>query len=118
MSIDPLATQQTSVAGIPGFPGPFAVGRYAARLREKLREFAHVCVIGALGVRVSVEVREPVVRVQVDVVGAASPANEQADREQDDEGRRHLHRARRNQATSTWMSKPKSPDRSRRCRRR
>ena len=53
MSSDPLATQQTSVAGIPGFPGPFAVGRYAARLREKLREFAHVCVIGEVtGVRI------------------------------------------------------------------
>jgi exodeoxyribonuclease VII large subunit len=53
MSTDPLATQPTPAAGIPGFPGPFAVGRYAARLREKLREFAHVCVIGeATGVKI------------------------------------------------------------------
>ena len=29
---DPAAT------GVPGFPGPFPVGRYAAGLREKLRE--------------------------------------------------------------------------------
>jgi exodeoxyribonuclease VII large subunit len=39
-------------AGIDGFPGPFPVGRYAAGLREKLRSFAEVCVLGeASGVR-------------------------------------------------------------------
>jgi exodeoxyribonuclease VII large subunit len=33
-------------AGVPGYPGPFAVGRYAGRLRDRLREFAPVCVMG------------------------------------------------------------------------
>lgn len=33
-------------AGIEGYPGPFAVGRYAARLRDRLREFPHVCLVG------------------------------------------------------------------------
>ena len=33
-------------AGVPGYPGPFPVGRYAAGLREKLRGFASVCVLG------------------------------------------------------------------------
>jgi exodeoxyribonuclease VII large subunit len=31
---------------VPGFPGPFPVGRYAARLRDRLREFTPVCVMG------------------------------------------------------------------------
>jgi exodeoxyribonuclease VII large subunit len=49
MTGEPLTAAQ---AGIEGFPGPFPVGRYAARLRDKLREFAGVCVIGeATGVR-------------------------------------------------------------------
>ncbi|MEA2473941.1 MAG: exodeoxyribonuclease large subunit, partial [Thermoleophilaceae bacterium] len=40
-------------AGVPGFPGPFPVGRYSLKLRERLREFAHVCLIGeATGVRI------------------------------------------------------------------
>jgi exodeoxyribonuclease VII large subunit len=39
--------------GVPGYPGPYAVGRYAVALREKLRGFAASCVIGELtGVRV------------------------------------------------------------------
>ena len=33
-------------AGIPGFPGPYEVGRYARSLRDRLREFAHVALIG------------------------------------------------------------------------
>ncbi|MFL5827316.1 MAG: exodeoxyribonuclease VII large subunit [Thermoleophilaceae bacterium] len=38
--------------GIPGFPGPYPVGRYAEALRERVREFASVSVIGELtGVR-------------------------------------------------------------------
>jgi exodeoxyribonuclease VII large subunit len=38
--------------GIPGFPGPYEVGRYAHRLREQLRTFAHVALIGeAINVR-------------------------------------------------------------------
>jgi exodeoxyribonuclease VII large subunit len=40
-------------AGVPGFPGPYPVGRYSLKLREKMREFAHVCLIGeATGVRI------------------------------------------------------------------
>ena len=40
-------------AGIAGFPGPFPVGRYALRLRDRLRQFAGVCLIGELsGVKV------------------------------------------------------------------
>ena len=43
-----------SDAGFPGFPGPFPVGRYAGRLRDRLRQFAHVCLIGeAFNVRLS-----------------------------------------------------------------
>jgi len=52
MTSDPLATNAPAPAGIEGFPGPFAVGRYAAKLRDQLRAFTHVCVIGeATGVR-------------------------------------------------------------------
>jgi exodeoxyribonuclease VII large subunit len=52
MTSDPLATNTPAPAGIDGFPGPFPVGRYAAALRERVREFAGVCVIGeATGVR-------------------------------------------------------------------
>jgi exodeoxyribonuclease VII large subunit len=53
MTSDPLTTDAAArPAGIDGYPGPFPVGRYAAGLREKLREFAHVCVLGeASGVR-------------------------------------------------------------------
>ena len=41
------------VAGMPGFPGPFPVGRYSVRLRERLRRFAQVCLIGEVtGVRI------------------------------------------------------------------
>jgi exodeoxyribonuclease VII large subunit len=47
MTTDPLTTgADQRPAGIEGYPGPFAVGRYAAGLRERLREFAHVCVLG------------------------------------------------------------------------
>ena len=39
--------------GIPGFPGPYEVGRYARALRDQLRTFAHVSLIGeAINVRV------------------------------------------------------------------
>ena len=47
MSSDPLATQPTARRGHPGLPRP--VTRRPLRgtaLREQLREFAHVCVIG------------------------------------------------------------------------
>ena len=35
-----------SETGIPGFPGPYEVGRYAHRLREQLRGFTRVALIG------------------------------------------------------------------------
>jgi exodeoxyribonuclease VII large subunit len=39
--------------GVPGYPGPFAVGRYAGKLRDRMRQFAPVCVIGEVtGVRI------------------------------------------------------------------
>ena len=33
-------------AGVPGYPGPFPVGRYAIKLRERMRDLARVCVVG------------------------------------------------------------------------
>src|SRR4051812_7471303 len=36
----------TPGAGVPGYPGPFPVGRYALGLRDQLRRFARVCVEG------------------------------------------------------------------------
>jgi exodeoxyribonuclease VII large subunit len=33
-------------AGVPGFPGPYPVGRYSLKLRERISEFAGVCLIG------------------------------------------------------------------------
>ena len=33
-------------AGIEGFPGPFAVGRYAREFRDRLRAMARVCIVG------------------------------------------------------------------------
>ena len=40
-------------AGVPGYPGPFPVGRYALKLRERMRELARVCVVGEVtGARV------------------------------------------------------------------
>src|SRR4051812_28406185 len=55
----PGMADQASIApverpiGVPGYPGPFAVGRYAGRLRDRLREFAPVCVMGEVtGARV------------------------------------------------------------------
>ncbi|MBS1871324.1 MAG: exodeoxyribonuclease VII large subunit [Actinobacteria bacterium] len=43
-------TRPATPAGIPGsaLPGPFPVGSYAERLRERLRAFAHVQVFGEL----------------------------------------------------------------------
>lgn len=41
-----------AASGIPGYSGPYAVGRYAAALRERLRGFARVSLIGEVaGVR-------------------------------------------------------------------
>src|SRR2546428_13717158 len=57
---------EAGATGVPGYPGPYAVGRYAARLRERLRELARVCLIGeATGVRIGAgpnvyfELRDP-----------------------------------------------------------
>ena len=33
-------------AGVAGYPGPYAVGHYAAKLRERVRDFTRVCVVG------------------------------------------------------------------------
>src|SRR3954452_1608254 len=47
------AAQQEQTTGIPGFPGPYEVGRYARALRDQLRTFASVSLIGeALNVRI------------------------------------------------------------------
>jgi exodeoxyribonuclease VII large subunit len=40
------AAGQDQPTGIPGFPGPYEVGRYARALRDQLRTFAHVSLIG------------------------------------------------------------------------
>jgi len=37
---------KTPQAGIPGYPGPYGAGRYALGLRERLRGFADVALIG------------------------------------------------------------------------
>src|SRR4051812_3567725 len=40
--------------GVPGYPGPFPVGRYAAGLKDQLRKFARVCVMGEVtGARIT-----------------------------------------------------------------
>ena len=44
--MDQVASTRSEAAGITGFPGPFAVGRYAGELREKLRGMARVCLLG------------------------------------------------------------------------
>jgi exodeoxyribonuclease VII large subunit len=36
----------TQPAGVPGYPGPFPVGRYALKLRDRMRDLARVCVVG------------------------------------------------------------------------
>ncbi|HEX8073520.1 MAG TPA: exodeoxyribonuclease VII large subunit [Thermoleophilaceae bacterium] len=42
-----------TAAGVPGYPGPFAVGRYAAVVRDQMRRRARVCLIGEVtGVRI------------------------------------------------------------------
>src|SRR3954470_5605427 len=47
------STQVAERVGVPGYPGPFAVGRYAGKLRDRMRRFAPVCVIGEVtGVRI------------------------------------------------------------------
>jgi exodeoxyribonuclease VII large subunit len=49
---DPLQPG-AAAAGVPGFPGPYEVGRYARALRDQLRTFAHVALIGeAINVRI------------------------------------------------------------------
>ncbi|MFL5779782.1 MAG: exodeoxyribonuclease VII large subunit [Thermoleophilaceae bacterium] len=49
-----LQSQPRETAGVPGYPGPYAVGRYATKLREWMRERARVCLIGEVtGVRIT-----------------------------------------------------------------
>jgi exodeoxyribonuclease VII large subunit len=43
---EPDAPIVASRVGIPGFPGPYEVGRYAHALRDQLRGFARVALIG------------------------------------------------------------------------
>src|SRR3954470_16007327 len=43
---DQLSTQAAERVGVPGYPAPVRVGRYATRLRDEVRKFARVCVIG------------------------------------------------------------------------
>src|SRR3954462_14021321 len=43
---DQASTAPERVAGVPGYPGPFAVGRFFGRLGDRFREFAPVCVMG------------------------------------------------------------------------
>jgi exodeoxyribonuclease VII large subunit len=43
---DQISTRVAERVGVPGYPGPFAVGRYAGKLRDQVRQFARVCVIG------------------------------------------------------------------------
>src|SRR3954469_22538580 len=42
----PGAAGAVRPAGIDGYPGPFPVGRYSVGLREQLRRFARVCIVG------------------------------------------------------------------------
>src|ERR687893_443155 len=63
---DQLSTPVAEQVGVPGYPGPFAVGRYSLKLRDQLRGFAHVCVIGEVtgarigkGPNVYFELRDP-----------------------------------------------------------
>ena len=42
----PLAPPTSGKPGVPGYPGPYPVGRYASGLRDKLRSFTSVCVMG------------------------------------------------------------------------
>jgi exodeoxyribonuclease VII large subunit len=49
---DPTAGVSAPQPALPGYPGPYPVGRYAAALRDRLRAFSHVAVEGeACGVR-------------------------------------------------------------------
>jgi exodeoxyribonuclease VII large subunit len=43
---DQASSAPERAIGVPGYPGPFAVGRYAGKLRDRLRGFAPVCVMG------------------------------------------------------------------------
>ena len=46
MSTQATPQPQEQAAGIPGFPGPYEVGRYAHRLKDQLRGFTRVALIG------------------------------------------------------------------------
>jgi exodeoxyribonuclease VII large subunit len=68
---DQTSTQVAERVGVPGYPGPFAVGRYATRLREEVRRFARVCVIGEVtGARIG---RAPQVHFELRDADGALP---------------------------------------------
>lgn len=48
MSVDPRQEPLAGLppAGIEGYEGPFPVGRYAAKFRERLQAMARVCIVG------------------------------------------------------------------------
>jgi exodeoxyribonuclease VII large subunit len=50
MAENALASAQAAAggqpAGVPGYPGPFPVGRYALKLRDRMRQLTRVCVVG------------------------------------------------------------------------
>jgi exodeoxyribonuclease VII large subunit len=62
-----MLDRRTAATGIPGteLPGPYAVGDYAAKLQERLREFARVQLVGevwglrASRARIYFELRDP-----------------------------------------------------------
>jgi exodeoxyribonuclease VII large subunit len=52
---DVVRDRARETAGIPGYPGPFAVGRYALKVRDEMRKRPQVCLIGEVtGVRIGV----------------------------------------------------------------
>src|SRR4051812_9258781 len=46
MAENGLAPTLDPTTGVEGYPGPFPVGRYAVKLRERMRGLARVCVVG------------------------------------------------------------------------
>ena len=49
----PAVSASPVAAGMDGFPGPYAVGRYASALRQRLRGLTRVCLVGEVsGVRI------------------------------------------------------------------
>ena len=57
-------------AGVPGFPGPYPVGRYSVKLRERISQFASVCLIGEV---VNVRIGSPQVWFELRDADGAIP---------------------------------------------